>query len=124
MRGSTPSSVPISWSVFITHSFAPPCRGPLSAPIAPTTAEWRSGGGVRRIRRWGGIGDLVADAGPLGREGTGRGGLPAEPGQLLAVRQLALQQEVADLLVGRVRGQVGDVVAAVHEDPLLAVDRA
>ena len=26
----------------ITASLAPPCSGPLSAPIAPTTAEYRS----------------------------------------------------------------------------------
>ena len=34
--------MPISSKVCITASLAPPCRGPLSAPIAPVTAECRS----------------------------------------------------------------------------------
>ncbi len=33
---------PISSSVSSTASLAPPCSGPLSAPIAPVTAECRS----------------------------------------------------------------------------------
>ena len=34
--------MPISSKMCMTASFAPPCSGPLSAPIAPTTAEYRS----------------------------------------------------------------------------------
>ena len=44
--------------------------------------------------------------------------------ELLARRQLALEQEVRDLFVRRVRREVRDVVAAVHEDPLVGIDRA
>ena len=33
------SAVPISSKMCITASLAPPCSGPLSAPIAATTAE-------------------------------------------------------------------------------------
>ncbi len=33
---------PISSKMCSTASLAPPCSGPLSAPIAPTTAEYRS----------------------------------------------------------------------------------
>ena len=40
--GPTFSAVPISSKMCMTASFAPPCSGPLSAPIAPTTAEYRS----------------------------------------------------------------------------------
>ena len=29
---------PISWAIFIASSLAPPCSGPLSAPIAPVIA--------------------------------------------------------------------------------------
>ena len=44
-------------------------------------------------------------------------------GQALA-RQIALEQEEGDLFVGRLLGEVGDVVAAVHEDAALRIDRA
>ena len=47
-----------------------------------------------------------------------------EGAQLLLARQLALEQEVRDLLVGRMLGEIGDVVAAVAEDAVLGVDRA
>ena len=39
-------------------------------------------------------------------------------------RQVALEQEVGDLLVGRVLRELDDVVAAIHEDPAIRVDRA
>ena len=48
-RGRRPASglgvvrpMPISSKVCMTASFAPPCSGPLSAPMAPVTAEYRS----------------------------------------------------------------------------------
>ena len=41
-QGTTLSASPISSKMCSTASFAPPCSGPLSAPIAPTTAEYRS----------------------------------------------------------------------------------
>ena len=41
-HGPTFSAVPISSKMCRTASFAPPCSGPLSAPMAPTTAEYRS----------------------------------------------------------------------------------
>jgi len=42
--------------------------------------------------------------------------------ELLPARQVAVQQEVCDLLVRGVLGEVGDVVAAVHENALVRVD--
>ena len=36
------SAVPTSSSIAMTASLAPPCSGPLSAPTAPATAEYRS----------------------------------------------------------------------------------
>ena len=45
-----------------------------------------------------------------------------EPIQLLARRQLAPDQQVGDLQEGRVLGQLLDRVAAVAQDPLLAVE--
>ena len=44
--------------------------------------------------------------------------------QLVAGRQLALEQQVRDLLVARVLGELGDVVAAVHEHAGIRIDRA
>ena len=41
-HASARSAEPISSNACITASFAPPCSGPFSAPIAATTAEWRS----------------------------------------------------------------------------------
>ena len=41
-HASARSAVPISSKTCITASFAPPCSGPLSAPTAPVTAEYRS----------------------------------------------------------------------------------
>ena len=41
-HGTTLSASPISSNTCITASLAPPCSGPLSAPTAPTTAEYRS----------------------------------------------------------------------------------
>ncbi len=39
---STGASLPMSSSSFITSALAPPCSGPFSAPMPPTTAEWMS----------------------------------------------------------------------------------
>jgi hypothetical protein len=50
--------------------------------------------------------------------------LPPERRQLRGRRELALEQEVGRLLVGGVLGEIVDVVAAVHEDSALRVDRA
>src|SRR5262249_26237014 len=53
-----------------------------------------------------------------------RGERLLELGELLARRQLAVPEEVDDLLVGRVCGQVLDVVAAVGEAAVHAVEVA
>jgi hypothetical protein len=41
-QAAAASAVPISSKACMTASFAPPWSEPLSAPIAPTTAEYRS----------------------------------------------------------------------------------
>ena len=41
-QAAAASAVPISSKACMTASFAPPWSAPLSAPIAPTTAEYRS----------------------------------------------------------------------------------
>src|SRR3546814_19312854 len=45
-----------------------------------------------------------------------------EIGALLAVRQFAVQQQVAGLEEGRLLGQVGNVVAAIEQHAFIAVD--
>ena len=42
IQASTLSSLPISWSMWITPSFAPPWSGPLSVPMAEVIAEYMS----------------------------------------------------------------------------------
>ena len=44
---------PKSSSIFITSSLAPPCSGPLSAPMPPTMAEWMSVSVAAATRREG-----------------------------------------------------------------------
>ena len=39
-KSSTLSRLPISWSILMTPSLAPPCSGPLSVPMAEVTAEY------------------------------------------------------------------------------------
>ncbi len=62
------------------------------------------------------------------RHGPGQlacsGELGVERTQLVARRQVALEQQERDLLVGRVLRELGDVEAAVHEHALVGVDRA
>ena len=41
-HAGTFAASPISSKMCMTASLAPPCSGPLSAPIAATTAEYRS----------------------------------------------------------------------------------
>ena len=39
-KSSTLSRSPISWSILMTPSLAPPCNGPLSVPMAEVMAEY------------------------------------------------------------------------------------
>src|SRR5204862_5924171 len=59
------------------------------------------------------LGELAV-VGEVGEEGV----------ELLLRRQLAVERQEADLFVRGVLGEVADVIAAVDENAVLAVDRA
>ena len=67
-------------------------------------------------------GGAVDQLGGRGREVT-LGELALEGREPLRRRQLTVEQQQRGFLVRRMLGEVGDVVAAVHEDSLVRVDR-
>src|SRR5438874_423688 len=121
MNSGTLLSVPISFSIRSTASLAPPCSGPYNAAAAPASAEYGSTCELPIVR-------IVVVAEPLHElldvlvEHRVQRDLARPRLQLRLGGELAEKNQVGGFEVVAVLGQLLDRIAAIEEDPLVAVD--